>query len=268
MSQSPISDSGCTTSAVPLKSVSSDLEIIYDHEPSHISFANGTTTQSLGVTHLPLPGGKSLHTLVLKDQDLKEPLISLSQVCAQGFEVSLSSTALDLKVDGKVCATAPKDPQDRLWSFPLSAMSPSSADSTLTAPIPEPHTLDYVVSHQFNAETVAWFHAALGSPPITTFIRAVERGYLSGLPITTALIRKNPPASLATDQGHLQRRRQGLQSTKQLPTPTPSHPDDDVDVADDQMYFTVLPIEQAVYVDATGQLPWKYLLVSYRRVIC
>ncbi len=54
---------------------------------------------------------------------------------------------------------------------------------------------------------VQFIHACLGSPPLSTFLRAVERGYLSHptqFPrLTAKMVRKHMPESEATARGHL-----------------------------------------------------------------
>ena len=56
---------------------------------------------------------------------------------------------------------------------------------------------------------VRFVHACMGSPPPTTFLRAVRKGYLSGpnqFPrLTPTMIRKHMPNSEATARGHLNR---------------------------------------------------------------
>jgi hypothetical protein len=59
------------------------------------------------------------------------------------------------------------------------------------------------------AENVRFVHAALGSPPPTTFFCAVERGYINGprqFPrLTTKVVRRYMPNSEATARGHLRK---------------------------------------------------------------
>ncbi len=71
----------------------------------------------------------------------------------------------------------------------------------------------HVITHQFQSEMVGFYHAALGSPTISTLLRAVDLGYLISLPALTATaIRANRPVTLATDEGRMVRMRQGLRT--------------------------------------------------------
>jgi len=224
---------------------------------STINYANGSTATALGSTSLSIPNNKSITALVVADQDLQQDaLISLSDVCRQGLEIKLTNTSLELLHKNQIVASSQKLESDTLWSFPLQSFNPQ---------------VNVAIHHEFNAEKVAFFHAAIGSPPISTFLRAIEKGYLSGIPwLTTALVRKNPPISLAIDQGHLQRNRQGYRSTKPLPIHITPPSTDEENEDDPRVYFTTTPMNEAIYGDLTGQLPWKsrqgssYLFISYR----
>jgi len=65
-------------------------------------------------------------------------------------------------------------------------------------------------------------HASFGSPVISTFLRAIRMGYLSTIPrLTSALVSKHKPNPEATAKGHLDRRRQGIDSTTFVPVVPP-----------------------------------------------
>jgi hypothetical protein len=62
---------------------------------------------------------------------------------------------------------------------------------------------------QSDRDHVRFVHAALGSPPPTTFMNAVTRGYINGPQqysrLTTIMVRRNMPSSEATARGHLRK---------------------------------------------------------------
>jgi hypothetical protein len=66
-----------------------------------------------------------------------------------------------------------------------------------------------VRSSEPDAEHIRFIHACLASPPPTTFLRAVARGYINGprqFPrLTTNLVRRYMPNSEATARGHLRK---------------------------------------------------------------
>jgi hypothetical protein len=88
--------------------------------------------------------------------------------------------------------------------------------------------------HQANAilltdrpkqELATYLHAALGSPAPSTLLRAIRRGHLIMIPgLTTNLISKHLPKSIATTLGHQDQEAKHLRSTKVLPLSTPNAP--------------------------------------------
>ena len=67
--------------------------------------------------------------------------------------------------------------------------------------------------------------ASFGSPAHSTLLRALRKGYLSTLSrFTSALFSKHKPNTVATAMGHLDRRRQGLDSTFPTPVVVPLTP--------------------------------------------
>jgi hypothetical protein len=79
--------------------------------------------------------------------------------------------------------------------------------------MPPPETGPVLLLHQTqqqpDREHVRFVHAALGSPPPTTFMKAVACGYINGLRqyprLTTKMVRQNMPNSEATARGHLRK---------------------------------------------------------------
>jgi hypothetical protein len=59
------------------------------------------------------------------------------------------------------------------------------------------------------AEIVAFAHAALFSPSLSTLQKALDRNYVVGFPgLTAQTLRRHPPRSIATIKGHLDQSRQ------------------------------------------------------------
>jgi len=139
-----------------------------------------------------------------------------------------------------------------------------------------------------SAEIVAFHHAALGSPALSTLQKALDAGYLPGFPgLTPKTLRLHPPFSVATIKGHQDHVRKNVQSTKPKPTPPPKtstapiESDDDdndedffpvSDVPNERTHNCYLAIEQVtgqVYSDLTGKFTIpssngnKYILVVY-----
>ena len=65
------------------------------------------------------------------------------------------------------------------------------------------------------AEIVAFYHAAMGSPTESTLIDAIRKNYVSLPGLTAELVAKFPPNSVATAKGHMDQFRQGHRSTQE-----------------------------------------------------
>jgi hypothetical protein len=91
---------------------------------------------------------------------------------------------------------------DRAWIIPL---RPITEETKL---------INHVVHNELNANFVKWWHASLGSPTISTMLEAIRLGALRNIErLTTKIVRKNPPHTMATAMGHLDNTRQGQKST-------------------------------------------------------
>ena len=229
------------------------------------SVASATITPSPGL-HIPVH--------IFPPQTLTQSLCGLAPLTRQGCSVVFTDTTVSVVKDGKVLMEGSKKPQDTLWPLPLSFAPPAVTEQ------PDDQAL-LTITHQSNAEYVKFSHATFGSPPVSTFIRAITKGYLGSWPrLTARMVRQNTPNPVATHIGHLDRNRQGQRSTHPQPThPLPTMPFDsselDTDVSspppDDwtQAVFTQLVnLCDRNHSDSTGRFPVvssqgnQYILVS------
>ena len=188
---------------------------------------------------------------MLPNAGLQYALLSVSQVCSLGFEVRLTTTECQFWLHGTHVYTLPKSPLERLWFWDVTIAETPNPLAQQSHP-----ALNAVISHQFNCEMVAFYHAALGSPAVSTLLTAIQRGYLRTLPVlTTALVRANSPISVATDEGHMSRIRQGLRSTRPPPLPTALLEEDYVKGCDNECVAAIVPVDDMMYADAAGRLP-------------
>jgi hypothetical protein len=128
-------------------------------------------------------------------------------------------------------------------------------------------------------------YASLGSPVIFTLLHALRKGYFATIPrFTSVLLCKHKPNSVASALGHLDRRRQGIDSTTPAPavvsSPSPvvtstTYEDDIINISDAP--DTTIDSDPTIYVklystadfDASGRFPvpsagskYAYHLVS------
>jgi Reverse transcriptase (RNA-dependent DNA polymerase) len=124
------------------------------------------------------------------------------------------------------------------------------------------------------ADQVAFSHAALFSPVLSTLHQAIDKGYLTNFPgLTTANLRRHPPSTIATDKGHMDQSRKNQRSTKPKqpvspPKPTESPTEPNTDTPDDAFPIGLTTADSAhehccfvdvfeptgkIYTDQTGK---------------
>ena len=213
----PLGDSGC--SDVLIKESDAQHTSITNRQPAHgppITAANGGQFWPIATADLAIPGrhqAQRIPALICRDEDITHSLIGFGPLCQRGMSVHLYATGLTINhADGTLAAQTSKRPDDMLWSLPFSAFHQLANQPASQVRLP---TAANVITHSFNAETVLFWHAALGSPPASTLIRALAAGFLRTIPgLTLDLVRRNPPNTLATGKGHLSQTRKGLRSTR------------------------------------------------------
>ena len=132
---------------------------------------------------------------------------------------------------GEIVLTGIRSPTTKLWMVSLDKkvqnQLTNSSDASSTF-----HHRDSITQYKMNisasanqsrpqAELVAHYHAALGSPAISTLIPAIQKGFINIPGFTVRAIRKNLSNSIATSKGHLDQTRQGQHSTNKQSKPIP-----------------------------------------------
>jgi hypothetical protein len=113
------------------------------------------------------------------------------------------------------------------------------------------------------AELVAFAHATLFSPALSTLYAALKAGFLTNFPgLTTATLRKYPPRSVAMMiKGHLDQTHKNQQSTqpKKLPPIDTAHPSNTSPTSDTPnarshiCYAAIMEPTGQIYTDQTGR---------------
>ena len=156
-------------------------------------------------------------------------LLSMGQLCDAGCCVTFDARAVSVHLDNRLLLTGTRDIATGLWHLGLLANTAShSTSETTSAPIsqsPPPVQHSYAALNSATpAELVAFAHASLFSPALSTLQQALQRGYLPNfMGLTAQALNKYPPQSVAMVKGHLDQTRKNQLSTRRTrpPTPTP-----------------------------------------------
>jgi hypothetical protein len=194
-------------------------------------------------------------------------LISVSQLCDAGLTVHFSRSDVTVVNADQMIVLAGQ----RVGSLY------SISSNVLIKEDRETNVCNRVIRHNSQAERVAFYHAAMGSPSLVTFINCIRRGYIILPGLSADMIRRNLPNPIATSLGHLDALRQGLRSTKQPlvldveDEDEPSYIATPEDIADTQ-HLGIMCREfttSKLYADAAGRFPvtarsgTQYMLVLY-----
>ena len=203
----------------------SDISLIRDVKMSPIcdridvAVADGKILRSTHHGYLDVPGHRPMMAYVFPE--LKGSLLSVASFVDVGLELTYSSnfvTAFDL--NGNMIFQGDRDTRTGLWKVDLQVFNNSSKTHQAANLITR---LDSVT------DFVNFWHGAFGSPALSTFIPAVERGFIRIPGLTPAKIRRHPPNPLATAYGHLDATRKGFRSTKSRQPPAGNNSDSEDD---------------------------------------
>jgi hypothetical protein len=150
-------------------------------------------------------------------------LISIGQLCDHGCTaLFFDATTITIRLHNQTILTGTRSPITRLWTLDLPTKSEHPNHE---------HYLNTITNNPNLRERIAFYHATMFSPAISTWCNAIDAGHMTTWPaLTSAQVRRYPPQSNAMVKGHLDQQRANLRSTKPRPTtdvPRPSKLSDD-----------------------------------------
>lgn len=192
--------------------------------PTHLTFPNGTTIQSVSACLLAV-GPLLIPADVYQNGDLASSLLSVGQVTAQSDTciASQSNTASWITLDGKDIFRTTKTRDDALWritpedfhrhaSTTGALLATCVIGATAFAATTQSTALSNmarVPDWQSISHHVAWYHACMGSPTKFLLEQATRLNYIEFPGIDAAKVRKHLVETFATHAGHLHDQRQG-----------------------------------------------------------
>jgi hypothetical protein len=240
---------------------------------------------------LPIPGLPPAARKVHIVPDLaSHSLLSIGQLCDAGCTVSFTATDCTIQYDDVVVLHGKRPATTGLWHIDMpDSPVPLAPTANGSVGIPTPESFVELANGSIGtatpADLVAFDHAALFSPALSTLESALSKNFLTNFPgLTTATLRKHPPHSGATIKGHLDQSRQNQRSTKPAVIPADFEPDSTFDFPEplsespdglrtgERTHFVYAAVSEPtgqVYTDQTGRfiIPSStgnnYLLVLY-----
>jgi hypothetical protein len=159
-------------------------------------------------------------------------LISIGQLCDHGCTATFTSKAVTITRNGAPIIQGTRSATTKLWSIDISkthqsepTIVPTAIANAQSQNIPQhpPTSFANTVSPTSTiADRIAFYHASMFSPALSTWCAAIDAGRTTTFPgeLTSALVRRHPPQSLAMIKGRLDQQRQNLRSTQPKPNQT------------------------------------------------
>ncbi|KAI2493168.1 Reverse transcriptase (RNA-dependent DNA polymerase) [Fragilaria crotonensis] len=149
-------------------------------------------------------------------------LLSIGQLCDSGCHVTFDAVSVTVHHHERLLLTGERTPATGLWHLSLvppdvayTARAVEPPPRRVASPLPCSPCAAAVVQSATPSELVAFAHAALFSPSLSTLHGALERGFLPNfLGLTARKLRTHPPTSVAMVKGHLDQTRKNQRSTK------------------------------------------------------
>jgi hypothetical protein len=254
------SDTGATGTYVQPSDMRAlqDVKVSAPRDQIVVAVADGTLLYSTHHGNLTIPDHGSIIAHVLPQ--LKSSLLSVSQLVDLGLRVIYCSkwvTVLNFKDD--VIFKGHRDVRSGLWMVDLLSLSKT------TTPIETVNEASAAVRLDSVSDFVNFWHAAYGSPAASTFLAAIDKGYIRVPGLTSAKVRRHLPNTVATAHGHLTATRKGIQSTKSKPNSRDHDPalteEDSQDIlypAENRLWVRVDDVQSGrIHADAAGPLPLR-----------
>jgi hypothetical protein len=122
-------------------------------------------------------------------------LLSIGQLCDAGCCVTFDAASMTVHFNDRVLLTGARTPSTGLWHLSLSFTPATALPAQSPAPPPSSYS---AVTSATPAELVAFAHATLFSPALSTLRVALARGYLTHFP---GLTNQTPATLLCNGQG-------------------------------------------------------------------
>ena len=195
-------DAGTTGNYFALKDITVLREVKLTNFGITVKQPDGSAIVSthVGILDIPTIGPTTAHIF----PTLVGSLISISVLVELGLNATYTKEHVIIREGEREVLRGNRDARSGLWMLDLSLFV-------------QTHSAAPAIRIKTQADLCDFWHGTFGSPALSTFINAVDKGYIKLPGISASLLHKHAPNPLATSFWHLDQTRQGLRSTKTAP---------------------------------------------------
>jgi len=246
-------DTGTTGMFFACKDITVLREVILDEHGISVKQPDGSIVKSThrGILDIPTIGSTTAYVF----PTLVGSLISISVLVELGLTATYTKEFVIIKEGEREVLRGNRDRSTGLWMLELSAFK-------------QTHTATLAVQVRTEADVAAFWHGAFGSPALSTFTKAIDKGFIKLPGVSAASMRKHAPNPMATSFGHLDQSRKNQRSTQ----PVAVEDIDDITVyTPEKKRHVIIQFVRTGrnYMDGTGKFPHtssrgsQYMLIMY-----
>lgn len=201
-------DTGSTGHYMAFRDASILKHLQIASNPITVTLPDGSCSTSTHTAVLDIPALPDAARRVDVFPDFVSSLLSIGVLCDSGMIATYDATSVTISLNNEVVLSGIRNPATNLWMVDL--VNPQALPPLGTCAMARTSPPSGTI-----AQIVAFYHASMNSPAISTFIAALSKDFIRFPGLSVDMVRKYPPNSIATAKGHLDQTRQGVQSTKQ-----------------------------------------------------
>jgi hypothetical protein len=180
-----------------------------------VSLPDGALIRSSHTSTLPIPGLPLSACRAHVFPSLQShSLLSIGQLCDHGCKAVFTHSKVTITRDDLIMLTGTRSiATNGLWTLdPLDPSSLAAPSNPITGSVNAMfHT---TLAHATITNRIAFYHARLSPPSLSTWCQAIDAGHFPSWPgLTSSAVRKYPPQSIPMHQGHLDQVRANIRST-------------------------------------------------------
>ena len=259
-----IADTGCTAHFFT-------IDALYHNarpapKPISIQNPNGSIMTSNTIADIRLPNlpasfpPSALQIYVVPALQTKS-LMSLGQLCDAGCSIKLTSTTLEVMYNDTCILQGTRTELSKLWHVDLSEAPEPPVVRVEPPALRIEHTAYLAAGGASPAHLVAFHHASLGAPTISTLEKALRLNYITGFPgLTVETLRKHPPTtSIPMLKGHMDQSRKNQRTTTHIGAEATIIPYTPSEVSTTRTHEDSTSVPMPRIHDANGTIPMSHI---------